>query len=94
MDGFAIRSADVPDGGTELRVVAAVAAGAAPLTWQPGQAAPIMTGAMMPPGRTPVVPIEQAIPMSSRQRASGHGQAARPSGPELRPRRGQRHPQR
>ena len=30
MDGFAIRSADVPDGGTELRVVAPVPAGAAP----------------------------------------------------------------
>lgn len=62
MDGFAIRSADVPDGGTELRVVAPVAAGAAPPDLAAGTAAPIMTGAMMPPGADAVVPIEQAIP--------------------------------
>ena len=62
MDGFAIRSADVPDGGTELRVVAPVPAGAAPPELAPGTAAPIMTGAMMPPGADAVVPIEQALP--------------------------------
>ncbi|MDZ4092859.1 MAG: gephyrin-like molybdotransferase Glp [Arthrobacter sp.] len=62
MDGFAIRSADVPDGGTELRVVAPVPAGAAPPDLAPGTAAPIMTGAMMPPGADAVVPIEQALP--------------------------------
>lgn len=62
MDGFAIRSADVPDGGTELSVVAPVPAGAAPPDLEPGTAAPIMTGAMMPPGADAVVPIEQAVP--------------------------------
>jgi molybdopterin molybdotransferase len=62
MDGFAIRSADVPDGGTELRVVAPVPAGAAPPELAPGTAAPIMTGAMLPPGADAVVPIEQALP--------------------------------
>ncbi|MET1064848.1 MAG: gephyrin-like molybdotransferase Glp [Arthrobacter sp.] len=62
MDGYAIRSADVPDGGTELRVVAPVPAGAAPSELAPGTAAPIMTGAMMPPGADAVVPIEQALP--------------------------------
>lgn len=62
MDGFAIRSADVPDGGTELRVVAPVPAGAAPPELTPGTAAPIMTGAMLPPGADAVVPIEQALP--------------------------------
>ncbi|MDN4645478.1 molybdopterin molybdotransferase MoeA [Arthrobacter sp. PsM3] len=62
MDGFAIRSADVPDGGTDLRVVDPVAAGAAPAELAPGTAAPIMTGAMIPPGADAVVPIEQAIP--------------------------------
>ena len=64
MDGYAIRSADVPDGGTELRVVAPVPAGAAPPELAPGTAAPIMTGAMMPPGADAVVPIEQAVPAS------------------------------
>ena len=62
MDGFAVRSADVPDGGTELRVVAPVPAGAAPPELGPGTAAPIMTGAMLPPGADAVVPIEQALP--------------------------------
>ncbi|MET3952326.1 gephyrin-like molybdotransferase Glp [Arthrobacter sp. UYEF36] len=62
MDGFAIRSADVPDGGTELRVAAPVPAGAVPPGLAPGTAAPIMTGAMMPPGADAVVPIEQALP--------------------------------
>lgn len=62
MDGFAIRSADVPDGGTGLRVAAPVPAGAAPPALAPGTAAPIMTGAMLPPGADAVVPIEQALP--------------------------------
>ncbi|MDP9981342.1 molybdopterin molybdotransferase [Pseudarthrobacter oxydans] len=62
MDGFAIRSADVPEGGTELRVVAPVPAGAAPPELAHGTAAPIMTGAMLPPGADAVVPIEQALP--------------------------------
>lgn len=64
MDGFAIRSADVPDGGRELRVVAPVPAGAAPVELAAGTAAPIMTGAMMPAGADAVVPIEQAVPDS------------------------------
>jgi molybdopterin molybdotransferase len=64
MDGYAIRSADVPDGGAELRVVAPVPAGAAPTDLAPGTAAPIMTGAMMPPGADAVVPIEEAVPAS------------------------------
>src|SRR6478735_6468727 len=64
MDGFAVRSADVPDGGTELRVVAPVPAGAAPAELAAGTAAPIMTGAMMPAGADAVVPIEHAVPDS------------------------------
>lgn len=62
MDGYAIRSADVPDGGAQLSVVAPVPAGAAPPALAAGTAAPIMTGAMMPPGADAVVPIEQAVP--------------------------------
>ncbi|MDQ0756934.1 gephyrin-like molybdotransferase Glp [Arthrobacter sp. B3I4] len=64
MDGFAVRSADVPDGGAELRVAAAVPAGAEPARLAPGTAAPIMTGAMIPAGADAVVPIEQAVPDS------------------------------
>ncbi|WP_426998829.1 molybdopterin molybdotransferase MoeA [Pseudarthrobacter sp. N5] len=64
MDGFAIRSADVPESGAELRVVAPVPAGAIPAALEPGTAAPIMTGAMMPSGADAVVPIERAVPDS------------------------------
>jgi molybdopterin molybdotransferase len=62
MDGYAIRSVDVPDGGAELRVMPPVPAGASPATLQPGTAAPIMTGAMLPAGADAVVPIERAVP--------------------------------
>jgi molybdopterin molybdotransferase len=64
MDGFAIRTEDVPDGGGELRVVAPVPAGASPAPLQPGTAAPIMTGAMLPQGADAVVPVERAVPAS------------------------------
>jgi molybdopterin molybdotransferase len=69
MDGFAVRSTDVPDGGADLRVAAPVPAGAHPEPLQPGTAAPIMTGAMVPAGADAVVPIERAVPPSFRQRA-------------------------
>ena len=62
MDGYAIRSSDVPDGGTDLRVAAPVPAGAGAATLEPGTAAPIMTGAMIPEGADAVVPIERASP--------------------------------
>ena len=64
MDGFAIRSAEVPTGGAELRVAAPVPAGAGESILEPGTASPIMTGAMMPAGADAVVPIERAIPDS------------------------------
>jgi molybdopterin molybdotransferase len=62
MDGFAVNSADVPDGGAELRVVDPVPAGATPAALEHGTAAPIMTGAMIPPGADAVVPVERAVP--------------------------------
>ncbi|TLM82320.1 gephyrin-like molybdotransferase Glp [Pseudarthrobacter sp. NamE5] len=62
MDGYAIRSADVPDGGAGLRVMPAVPAGASPAALEAGMAAPIMTGAMLPEGADAVVPIERAVP--------------------------------
>lgn len=62
MDGFAVCSRDIADGGTELRVSAAIPAGLAPTPLEPGTAAPIMTGAMMPEGADAVVPVERAEP--------------------------------
>lgn len=62
MDGFAVNSADIPDGGAKLRVAAPVPAGAAPEALKPGYAVPIMTGAMIPEGADAVVPIERARP--------------------------------
>ena len=62
MDGYAIRSIDVPDGGAELGMMPPVPAGASPAALKPGMAAPIMTGAMLPSGADAVVPIERAVP--------------------------------
>ncbi|WP_457949341.1 molybdopterin molybdotransferase MoeA [Pseudarthrobacter sp. alpha12b] len=62
MDGYAVRSADIPDEGTDLRIMPPVPAGASPQPLQPGTAAPIMTGAMIPAGADAVVPIEKAMP--------------------------------
>ncbi|HET7415784.1 MAG TPA: gephyrin-like molybdotransferase Glp [Arthrobacter sp.] len=68
MDGYAVRSADLPATGAgttvSLPVAAAIPAGAAPAPLEPGTAAPIMTGAMLPAGADAVVPIEQAVPDS------------------------------
>ncbi|BCT75754.1 putative molybdopterin biosynthesis protein MoeA [Sinomonas cyclohexanicum] len=66
MDGFAVRSADFRgdlDGGPRAFTVAdPIPAGAVPAPLAPGHAAPIMTGAMMPPGADAVVPVERAVP--------------------------------
>lgn len=64
MDGFAVRSSDIADGGANLTVVAPIPAGATAAALEPGTAAPIMTGAMIPPGADAVVPIERAVPDS------------------------------
>ncbi len=62
MDGFAINTADVSDGGAELPVADPVPAGAVPAALARGTAAPIMTGAMIPAGADAVVPVERAVP--------------------------------
>lgn len=93
MDGFAVRSADVPDGGGEFRVAAPVPAGAGSVDLQPGTAVPIMTGAMMPSGADAVVPIERAVPDSFpapdvdavvRLPAVAAGTFVRPAGSDIR----------
>lgn len=60
MDGFALRSSDVSDVPYSLPVAMDIPAGSThvqPL--EPGQAARIMTGAMMPAGADTVVPVEK-----------------------------------
>lgn len=73
MDGYAVHSADLAAAGTgtgesaalvELAVAAPIPAGSEPPALARDTAAPIMTGAMLPPGADAVVPIEQAVPDS------------------------------
>ncbi|MCY3631920.1 MAG: molybdopterin molybdotransferase MoeA [bacterium] len=59
MDGFAVRSADVDHAPVTLAIAGTIAAGAAPdVTVGVGQAARIMTGAVIPPGADAVVMVE------------------------------------
>lgn len=63
MDGFAVRAADVrsasADAPVRLRVVGDIPAGIAPaFVVQAGEAARIMTGAMLPEGTDAVIPVE------------------------------------
>src|SRR3954452_3037920 len=59
MDGYAIRSVDLPEGRGELEVVEEVLAGQTPRrTLGTGQAARIMTGAPLPSGADAVVQVE------------------------------------
>ncbi len=59
MDGYALRSADVPAPGTALHVAQRIAAGQVGQPLLPGQAARIFTGAPIPPGADAVVMQEQ-----------------------------------
>ncbi len=61
MDGYAVRSSEVVPG-APLRVAPRIVAGHAPAALEPGWAAPIMTGAPMPPGADAVIRIEDATP--------------------------------
>ncbi len=59
MDGFALRAADVADAPCRLTIVGTVAAGPAPdIAVGPGQAARIMTGAVIPAGADAIVMVE------------------------------------
>lgn len=66
MDGYAVRSADLahaPAGAlVQLPVSQPIPAGVPAPELDPGSAAPIMTGAMLPAGADAVVPIEKAVP--------------------------------
>jgi len=59
MDGFAVRSADIVQGQTTLRVVETIGAGVVPrCRVEAGTAAKIMTGSVMPDGADTVVKVE------------------------------------
>lgn len=55
MDGYAVRAADCSDAGTRLKISQRIPAGHIGEPLQPGTAARIFTGAMIPPGADAVV---------------------------------------
>jgi len=59
MDGYAVRAADCVNGGAVLRVAQRIAAGQVGAALEPGTAARIFTGAMIPAGADAVVMQEQ-----------------------------------
>ena len=59
MDGYAVRAADCVNGGASLRIAQRIPAGAVGEPLEPGTAARIFTGAMIPPGADAVVMQEQ-----------------------------------
>jgi len=60
MDGFAVRSTDVTDAPTQLRIVETIAAGHNPLkSVGQGEASRIMTGAPVPDGADAIVMVEK-----------------------------------
>jgi len=59
MDGYAVRAADCVNGGAVLRVAQRIPAGFVGEALEPGTAARIFTGAMIPPGADAVVMQEQ-----------------------------------
>ena len=63
MDGYALRAADVPAAGTVLPVSQRIAAGHVGQPLQPGTAARIFTGALVPAGADAVVIQEQCEPL-------------------------------
>ncbi len=60
MDGFAVRSEDIPEQGTTLNLVGEIRAGqpVGGTRVEPGQSIRIMTGAIVPPGADAVVMVE------------------------------------
>ena len=60
MDGYAVRAADCASGAAVLRVAQRLPAGVVGTQLEPGTAARIFTGAMIPPGADAVVMQEDA----------------------------------
>ena len=61
MDGYAVRSVDVPAAGTTLRVSQRIAAGHVGAALEPGTAARIFTGAPLPAGADAIVIQEACV---------------------------------
>jgi len=61
MDGYAVRTLDVPAAPTTLRVSQRIAAGHAGVALEPGTAARIFTGAPVPPGADAIVMQEACV---------------------------------
>jgi len=61
MDGYAVRSLDVPAAPTTLRVTQRIAAGHVGAPLEPGTAARIFTGAPVPPGADAIVMQEDCV---------------------------------
>jgi molybdopterin molybdotransferase len=85
MDGFAVRTLDVP---ARLPVVARIAAGApAPRGLGPGEAMAIATGGVVPEGADSVIPIEYVVQSDNEVEISGAlvaGENIRPRGSDIR----------
>ena len=84
MDGYAVRTVDVPAAGTTLRVSQRIAAGHPGTPLEPGTAARIFTGAPVPPGADAIVMQELAVRRATASRcrkcrAAAPGSAARAS---------------
>jgi molybdopterin molybdotransferase len=100
MDGFAVRASDVMDASSDsprsLRVVADIPAGSYPtISLAAGEAARIMTGALVPEGADAVIPVEDTnfdnrdagTPAPEEVqilRSAGSGANVRPRGMDLR----------
>lgn len=89
MDGYAVRSADLPDGKGVLEVVEEVTAGQQPTRRvEAGQAVRIMTGAPIPAGADAVIMLERTQPGDGNRvavddRPPQPGQHIQPQGREL-----------
>src|SRR5438045_1807011 len=90
MDGYAVRSADLPEGRGVLTVIEEVTAGQTPrLPVTAGQATRIMTGAPMPAGADAVVMVERTRLLDGgrvqfEDRPPKSGQNIQPRGQEMR----------
>lgn len=87
MDGYAVRTADVPVSGTTLPVSQRIPAGAMGHSLAPGSAARIFTGAPLPPGADSVVMQELCAAEADRVTINHHprvGEAVRRAGSEVR----------
>src|SRR5262249_25573083 len=95
MDGYAVRAVDLADAAEKrpvtLRVVEVLPAGRAPTrALGPGEAARIMTGAMLPEGADGIVPFEEAERLGAGadercavRRAAARGEHVRPAGADV-----------